>query len=150
MGRAVAVRRPYEWQEQQALFEWARLHEQAEPRLSLLYHSPNGELRTKATAAKLQQMGVKSGVPDVHLPISVQVLVVGAAGFVVPQIYHGCWIELKRLRGVAQATPAQAWWITRLIEEGHYAAVCHGWVEAARKLCWYLHRPDLGDMLDLR
>lgn len=33
------------------------------------WHTPNGELRNKATAAKLKAMGVKPGVPDITLLI---------------------------------------------------------------------------------
>src|SRR3954468_8147695 len=33
----------------------------------LWWHVPNGELRTSATGALLKRMGVKAGVPDLHL-----------------------------------------------------------------------------------
>ena len=117
--------------DQHALLEWALCHAEQEPRLRCL-------------CVGRQQRNM----PRVYLPVSAQVLVVDTAGIAAPHIYNGCWIELKRLRAIGQpATPAQLWWIARLTEEGHYAAVCHGLVEAARKLCWYLHRPDLGEML---
>ena len=69
---ATRLRVPLEWREQEALFQWAALHTPQEPKLALLYAVPNGELRSKATAAKLQKMGVKAGVPDMCLPVPVR------------------------------------------------------------------------------
>src|ERR1041385_8805282 len=63
------LRIPHEYQEQMALFEWTRLHESHEPRLSLLFCIPNGELRDKRTAAKLERMGVRPGVSDLFLSV---------------------------------------------------------------------------------
>ncbi len=47
----------------------------------LFWHTPNGELRDSATAAKLKKMGVTPGVPDLFLPQ-----------------YH-CFIEFKNTKG---------------------------------------------------
>lgn len=40
------------------------------PELALLYHVPNGGSRNKIEAARLRAQGVKSGVPDLCLPVA--------------------------------------------------------------------------------
>ena len=136
---------PAEWQEQAALIAWCRLHEVREPRLALLYHIPSGELRTKRTAAKLQKMGVRPGVPDLHLPIAVRHYTMDVRGESWVG-YYGCWIELKRADRGELSLP-QKEYADLLMNAGHYVTCCHGWVEAAQTLCWYLHREDLGNGL---
>lgn len=59
-----------ETEEQQYLFEWARLAACKWPELALLYHIPNEGKRTAITGARLKSMGLKSGVPDVCLPVA--------------------------------------------------------------------------------
>lgn len=82
---------PTEAQEQITLFSWAAV--QAIPELALLYHIPNGGSRHKAEAARLRAEGVRSGVPDLCLPVP-------RGGC------HGLYIELKRLRGGRLSEPA--------------------------------------------
>ena len=77
---------PTEADEQIALFEWAALQSGRFPELTLLHHVPNGGSRNKIEAARLRAQGVKSGVPDLCLPV--------ARGG-----NHGLYIELKRQRG---------------------------------------------------
>ena len=55
--------------EQIAVITWAQWNMQRYPELELLHHVPNGGSRNKAEAVKLKQMGVKAGVPDLHLPV---------------------------------------------------------------------------------
>lgn len=53
------------------------------PELALLHHIPNGGTRDAVEAKHLKQQGVKSGVPDLCLPV--------------PRgQYHGLYIEIKR------------------------------------------------------
>lgn len=104
--------------EQVTLMRWAALQERRYPELALLYHIPNGEYRAKATAARLKQAGVRSGIPDLDLPV--------ARG-----PWHGLRIELKAKGG--RTSPEQAQWIEALTAEGYLARVCVGW-EAARDL----------------
>ena len=59
-----------EAEEQTYLFEWARLASCKWPELSFLYHIPNEGKRPPATGARLKSMGLKSGVPDVCLPVA--------------------------------------------------------------------------------
>jgi hypothetical protein len=124
---------PKEYLEQIALFDWARCLMVAEPRLALLYHIPNGEKRDKATAARLQRMGVIPGVPDVCLPVA-------------SRTFHGTYLELKATRGTA--SEAQQGWLNSLSAHGYCAGVYHGWLAAARHLCWYLEREDLTRQLE--
>lgn len=112
----------------------AMLNECAEvcflPELALLYHVPNGGSRNKIEAARLRAQGVKSGVPDLCLPV--------ARGG-----NHGLYIELKRQRG-GRISEEQVRWIDGLLEQGYAAAICKGWQEAASVIIDYLQRKTEG------
>lgn len=97
------------------------------PDLRLLFHVPNGGLRSKATARRMKAMGVKAGVPDLCLPV--------ARGG-----YHGLAIEMKVGRN--KPTAAQRWWITELGRQGYKVAVCYGAEEAMALLVGYLGEPS--------
>lgn len=73
---------PHEGNEQEALFRWAAFVRGRFPEIDLLYHIPNGGSRNRLEAANLKRQGVKSGVPDLCLPV--------ARGK-----YHGLYIEMK-------------------------------------------------------
>ena len=75
-------------------------------------------------AARLKAAGVKSGVPDICLPVP-------RAG------YHGLYIELKRQKG-GRISPEQTEWIDALIKQGYCAAVCRGWEAAREEILRYL------------
>lgn len=68
--------------EQTNLFRWAAYEQGKYPELKLMYHIPNGGSRNRLEAANLKKQGVKSGVPDICLPV--------ARG-----AYHGLYIEMK-------------------------------------------------------
>ena len=115
---------PTENQEQAALFEWAEAASGKYPELRLLHAIPNGGLRDGRTAAVLQRTGVKSGVPDIHLPI--------------PRgEYAGLWVELKRQKG-GVVSANQRIWLNRLNANGSKAVVCKGWEQAAQTIMDYL------------
>lgn len=101
-----------EEEEQAALFEWAAWKLQRWPELGLLFHIPNGGLRNKVTAAKLKNVGVKAGVPDLFLPV--------ARGD-----WHGLFIEMKRRKG-GKLSPLQVDWIEALGRQGYKTVVCFG------------------------
>lgn len=61
---------PTESEEQVTLFSWARMKEEKYPELRLLYHIPNGGSRNQIEAKHLKAQGVKSGVPDLCLPVA--------------------------------------------------------------------------------
>lgn len=110
--------------QQLALLCWCALNATKYPELKWLYHIPNGGSRHKAEAGKLKGMGVKSGVPDLCLPIKR-----GA--------YSGLYVELKKLKG-GKVSDEQDAWIALLQSQGFGAIVCHGWIEARNVLVEYL------------
>ena len=95
-----------------------------------MYHVPNGGSRNKIEAARLRAQGVKSGVPDLCLPV--------ARGG-----NHGLYIELKRQRD-GRISEEQVRWIDGLLEQGYAAAICKGWQEAASVIIDYLQRKTEG------
>lgn len=104
--------------EQAALMRMAKLNEKRNPDLKLLFAIPNGARVTLSTARKLKREGMKSGVPDLFLPI--------------PRgDYAGLWIELKTKRGTASKEQKQ--WLAALRAQGYRAEICKGW-EAAWSL----------------
>ena len=115
---------PSEEEEQATLFNWARMQEGKYPELKLMFHIPNGGLRSKTEAARLKKQGVKAGVPDIFLPC--------ARGK-----FHGLFIELKRLTG-GQVSKQQKEWSYKLTMAGYAVFVCHGWQEASRVIMTYL------------
>lgn len=112
-----------ESQEQQALFQWAKLMQGQNPELSLLHAIGNGGKRNLIEAARMKREGVLAGVSDIMLPVS-------RNGF------HGLYIELKVKGG--KTSPAQKWWLSETTKQGYYAVVCHGWVEASLIITKYL------------
>lgn len=94
------------------------------PEIALLYAVPNGGSRHPAEAARLKQQGVKSGVPDMCLPV--------ARGG-----YHGLYIELKRVKG-GRVSEQQKQWLAALNAQGYKAVVCKGAGEALDVLQKYL------------
>ena len=124
------MRREREHLEQRALFRWAAMHEARLPELGLLFAVPNGRKRTAAEAGKLKAEGVKSGVPDVWLPVP-------------RQGYHGLVIEMKAPGKLANTSEAQDRWIERLQDQGWCVGVCDRWQHAWNLLARYLGHPDL-------
>lgn len=110
--------------EQEALFDWARVRICKYPELRLLHHIPNGGSRNPIEAARLKGQGVKPGVPDLCLPVA-------RGGF------HGLYIEMKRRKG-GRISPEQEAWLRELRKQGFRAEVCRGWEEAKNTLEEYL------------
>lgn len=115
---------PTESAEQQLLFQWARMQSGKYPELTLLYHIPNEGKRSHKTGARMKAEGLKTGVPDICLPV--------ARGG-----HHGLYIELKRVKN-SRVTKDQLDWIERLVEQGYVAAVCRGADEAIELITRYL------------
>lgn len=123
---------------QTALMIWASLPEtrQRYPELGLLYAIPNGGTRDRITAGRLRAEGVKSGVPDLCLPVARHGV-------------HGLYIELKRPpiksvtltgRKMGVVSDNQKKWIAALLAEGYGALVCWGWEQARDVLIQYLSK----------
>ena len=107
---------PLEDAEQRIIFQWAAMSAAACPELGLLYAIPNGGKRAIKTAIALKAQGVKSGVPDMCLPVA-------------RNGHHGLYIELKRQKG-GVVSETQKSWITALAKQGYKAVVCRGAEEA--------------------
>ena len=114
-----------ESQEQKLLIKWTQQPSIREkfPCLALLHHIPNGGKRSAIEGKHLKEMGVKSGVPDLFLPVPTAK-------------YHGLYIEMKV--GNNKPSENQVWWISHLIKQGYRVKVCYGWEEAAAELTEYL------------
>lgn len=120
-----AVPCPPESTEQTWLFRWAYMMSNSHPDLKLMYHVPNGGSRNKIEAAKLKAQGVKSGVPDICLPVP-------------KNGYNGLYIELKRRKG-GTVSKEQREWIVALNKQGYLAEVCKGFDEAVEVIERYLN-----------
>jgi hypothetical protein len=114
--------------EQQTVFEWASLMSCKYPELEYMYSVPNGGYRNKATAAILKLTGVKSGVPDIFLPV-------GCNG------YHGLYIEMKV--GKNKPTDNQKRFMAYLNSAGYLAVVCYGADEAIGTVSRYLRIKEI-------
>ena len=108
-----------ESQEQKQLIQWCR----TDPRLQYLFHIPNESVGGQGWIVRNQQLGVKSGVPDLFYPVPLQG-------------YHGMFIEMKTSKGRLSAT--QKKWIEALTALGYKCVVARGWEEARDALMDYL------------
>ena len=113
-----------EYEEQCAVFQWARMYEKRHPPLQLLYGSINGVKLNIVIARKAKAAGFKRGFPDLILPYP--------AGK-----YHGLFIELKRL-GRSNVTKEQQWFLQTLAALDYSCHVCKGSDAAIRVICRYL------------
>jgi hypothetical protein len=116
---------PLEEDEQITLMAWCDRHERLYPELALLYHVPNSGKRHVNYAAKMKRLGLKSGVPDLCLPVQ-------RGG------YPGLYVELKRRRS-GNVSASQAAWHARLRAEGYRVEVALGWEQARDALLAYLN-----------
>ena len=119
------------------VIEWADWNMNRYPELKLLFHIPNGGKRSATEAARFKAMGVKSGVPDLCLPVP-------RGGFA------GLYIEMKY--GKNKPTDNQREWIADLKEQGYKVVVCYGGTEATAVLEEYLKlkRTILSDPINAR
>ena len=97
--------------EQRQLIQWCRTR----PELQFLFHIPNESVGGQGWIIRNRQLGVKSGVPDLMLPIP--------AGD-----YHGLFVEMKTKGGRVSET--QKKWIDALNGLGYLAVVAYGWEDA--------------------
>jgi hypothetical protein len=127
MSFKLAAYRALEHEEQTALFAWAKVEEQRDPRLSLLFAIPNGTAAVSlAEASRAKRTGRKKGVPDMFLPIACDG-------------YHGLFIELKRSGGApCDVRPEQSIWLKKLNAHGYRAVVAYGWQDAVEIIQTYL------------
>lgn len=114
---------PSEHLEQTTLIKWAQLVEGQYPELRLLYAVPNGGARSARTAMALKREGMKSGVPDLVLPVA-------------RRHWHSLYLELKAGSGSLSAN--QKRWVEMLSEQGNLVAVAYSFEEAKGILIDYL------------
>ena len=96
--------------EQQKFIQWCELSKNKYKDLDMIYAIPNGGSRHKLEAVKLKREGVKSGIPDLHLPVALNG-------------YNGLYIEMKH--GKNKTSVNQDKWITRLNKNGYLALVAY-------------------------
>lgn len=96
--------------------------------LDLLFAVPNGGERDRIVAGRMKAEGVRSGVPDLCLPVA-------RGGF------FGLWIEMKRFDG-GQVSSSQEKFLQALASRGHAVAVCYGAEQAIQVLIRYLGMPE--------
>lgn len=112
-------------QHQMAVIKWSQQASirKKYPELKLLYHIPNERKCAPGQGMKLKRMGVRSGVPDLELPV--------ARGR-----YHGLYIEMKTENG--RTSDQQKWWVNELTLQGYLCSVCYGWEDAVKEIERYL------------
>lgn len=119
---------PTESQEQRWVMEWAEMQSGKYPELQLLFHIPNEAKRSYAVAAKLIAEGMKSGVPDLMLPV--------------PRgSFHGLFIEMKR-RKEGRVSENQKGWLQALKRQGYRCEVCKGAEAAVDVIRKYLDKGE--------
>jgi len=111
------------WHQEQ-IFKWARSQQIKIPELQLLHASLNGVKLSPALAGKMKRQGMRSGVPDIFLPV--------ARG-----MYAGLFIELKKASG-GVVSAAQRKFLAALESEGYKAVICRGYVETIQTIKEYL------------
>jgi hypothetical protein len=119
--------------EQAFVIAWARLQETIYPELRWLFAIPNGAKlpwkkdrqgrRYSPEAIKLKEEGLKSGVPDLCLPVP-------------RPPFHGLFVEMKY--GKNQPSPEQIEYLDALSGMGYCALVCWGADEAIAEIKSYL------------
>ncbi|QDP68115.1 MAG: hypothetical protein Unbinned5081contig1003_47 [Prokaryotic dsDNA virus sp.] len=117
------LKKTSEHDEQVQIFKWAKLNESKFPELWLLNASLNGVRLNIGQASKAKRSGMKSGYPDISLPV--------------PRgKYHGYYQELK-IKG-NYPTKEQKEWLKNLSKQGYKCDVCYGAQESIQSILKYL------------
>lgn len=128
--------------EQSALMQWVAMEGVGLwPDLDLLYAVPNGGERQRAVAANMKAEGVKSGVPDLVLPVPV-VACAAVEGFAGASWYAGLYLEMKRKglqnRALGARSVKQVEWHQRLVAQRYAVVTAYGWLAAREVLLTYM------------
>jgi hypothetical protein len=106
---------------QSALIKWFDIqHKKYSGRLFAI---PNAAKRSAALARYMQAEGMRSGVPDLFLPVP-------------SEKYHGLFIEMKSEKG--KVSDNQKDWLNFLSGQGYMACVCYGFDDAKKVIDVYL------------
>jgi VRR-NUC domain-containing protein len=108
---------------QAAVFEWCEMMTSAHPELRLIFAIPNGARTSISVAKRLKAEGLRSGVPDLFLPV--------ARGG-----YHGLFVEMKTKTGVV--SHMQKGWHAALVKEGFQVCIARGSLIAIALIEQYL------------
>jgi hypothetical protein len=122
---------PTEHQEQAALFSYAKLKANQDPRWGMMFAIPNQGSADKGGFVRQKIMkveGQKPGVPDIFLAVPLGV-------------FHGLFIEMKRVKNSTTSSDQKAW-ITALNKQGYCARVCKGFEQAKMLIESYLGLED--------
>ena len=111
-----------EYEIQKAFIKWCEVATCRYPNLNKVIHIANEGKRSYQTAAMLKAMGMKSGVPDLFIPVP-------------RKCWHGLFIEMKTEKG--KASENQVKWIETLSSLGYKAVICHGFDEAVEAVKRY-------------
>lgn len=115
--------RQTEYHDQVALIQWCEMSLGKHPELAYVFAVPNGLRLPIGLAVKAKRQGLKSGVPDLFLPI--------------PRgPYHGLFIEMKAPDG--RLAPLQRTWISYLRDQKYRVDVCFSLEKAKQSLTDYL------------
>jgi hypothetical protein len=123
--------------EQAALFCWASLAEQQTrfPMLKWMHAIPGGGSRGDTAQSRairggqLKAEGVKAGVADIFLPVSIY----GLYG------RYGLYIEMKRKNGKpGDVSKEQTDFGMFVKSQGYQWHVCFGWLDASKRIEQYL------------
>jgi hypothetical protein len=117
--------------QQMALFCWAALPETLAkyPQVKWMFAIPNGFYSTPGQKAKMKAEGLRSGVPDIFLPVF-------SYSYDKMLHYYGLFIEMKVGKNVA--SEEQLEWLAYLNEVGYKAIICYSWQEAVTAIKEYL------------
>ena len=96
------------------------------------YHIPNEGLRPVWVGRKLNAMGMKTGMLDIHLDVPST----AKNG----KLYYGLRIEMKPAKKdcPSKVTPEQRETIQVMNDNGYFACVCYGYDEFKDVIQWYL------------
>ncbi len=134
--------------EQRALIQWAdmtpmprwttsSITENAMKIGEYLFAIPNGGARGRIEAARLQGLGVRSGVSDLFFSFPSPASAVSVKG--TGRNKHGLYIEMKAPKPYGKApSKNQAIFSQRMVDTGYEAVVCYGWDAARRAISSYL------------
>lgn len=126
-GEEYAAKSDSEHAQQVGVMMWATEVRAKYPLLELLFAIPNGGMRDKITASRLKAEGVKSGVPDLFLPVA-------------RYPYHGLFIEMKKTGGTLSKVQKD-FWHPKLTQQDYYVATCYAFQQARDCLIWYMELP---------
>lgn len=112
---------------QRAVFEWIFHMEKRYPVLQYAFHVPNGGARSKAEGGVLKACGVRSGIPDILIPVQ-------------NGRYHGLALELKYDKN--KTSENQVRWLGLFADAGYLTGVAYTTDEALQFLSLYLDFSD--------